>query len=121
MWDVDSPNEMLPLYLLGAHAAGDFPLQTDEMAANKFDSAFVRAKHVTSYSLPFVGATALSEWSTKQRVVFLLGNWLTHFAIDTKRWKEPTEGFESFPVWYDQALHVVALSIMVALTETLSE
>jgi len=114
-------NDLLSLYLLAAHTGGDFLLQTNHMATHKFGSTFVRAKHVSAYSLPFVGAAALSSWSTRQRVAFLAGNWVTHFAIDTKRWKEPAEGFETLPVWFDQALHVTSLGLLAALVEAIGD
>ena len=103
------------LYALAAHAAGDFPLQTDRMAAKKFDSDRVRAEHVSVYTASFLPVVFAADWSAQQRAVFLAGLWGTHYAIDTRRWKEPVEGFESFPVWFDQALHVIALAVVFAI------
>lgn len=106
----------LGLYALAAHAAGDFPLQTDRMAAEKFDSDRVRAEHVSVYTTAFLPVALAADWSNRQRAVFLAGIWGTHYAIDTRRWKEPVEGFESFPVWFDQALHIISLAVVFALT-----
>ena len=107
----------LGLYALAAHAAGDFPLQTNAMAARKFDEPLVRAAHVTVYTLSFLPVALAADLDRRQAVVFLGGIWGTHFVIDSRRWKEPVDGFEAFPVWFDQALHVIALAIVFALAE----
>lgn len=91
------------LHLLAAHAAGDFPLQTDRMAQEKFDSAAVRAYHVTVYTLAYV--------PVRRNPLFLALLWVTHFAIDSKRWNE------NVPIWYDQALHLIALSLVLRATD----
>lgn len=107
------------LYALAAHAAGDFPLQTDRMAAEKFDSRIVRAEHVSVYTLAFVPVAFATDWSTHQRVVFLAGIWGSHFAVDSRRWKEPIEGFETRPLWFDQAYHIITLALVWALVSAL--
>ena len=104
------------LYALAAHAAGDFPLQTDRMAAAKVDDSVVRAEHVSVYTAAFVPVAVAADFSARQGAVFFAGIWATHFVIDSRRWKEPTEGFEAFPVWFDQALHLIALAVVFALT-----
>lgn len=107
----------LPLYALASHAAGDFPLQSDDMAARKFDSPFARAKHVAAYTAAFVPTVLASEWGRADTARFLAALTASHFAIDSRRWVEPKTGFETFPVWYDQALHLVALAAAVAFAE----
>jgi hypothetical protein len=114
-------DDLFSLSLIAAHAAGDFPLQTDAMAAGKFDSPLVRAAHVSVYSLPFVAALAGSPWNDQQRCTFLTGNWLVHFTIDSRRWKAPTEEFETLPVWFDQALHTVSLGVLATLTDAMED
>lgn len=103
------------LYALAAHAAGDFPLQTDRMAAEKFDSDRVRAEHVSVYTASFFPVALAADWSTRQRAVFLAGIWGTHYAIDTRRWFENRDGFPTRSVWFDQALHVIALAVVFAI------
>lgn len=60
-------NDRHTLAFLAAHATGDFPLQTDWLAAEKFDS---------------------------------------------QRWSE------AVPIWYDQALHVIALAIALEVIDS---
>jgi len=110
-------DDWLPLYALAGHMAADFPLQSDNMAARKFDSRRVRAKHVAVHVAAMAPAVLAAEWSWRQRVAFLAALAATHHGIDTRRWVEPTDGFPTFPVWYDQALHVVALAVCVGVAE----
>lgn len=91
------------LQLLAAHAAGDFPLQTDWMAENKIDSPFARAVHVTAYTAAFV--------PVRRNPLFLGLLWVSHFAIDSGRWSE------NVPIWYDQALHIIALAIVSEIAD----
>jgi len=97
------------LYALAAHAAGDFPLQTNTMASQKFDDGSVRAKHVAVYTLAFVPVALASNFSRKQAVVYLGGIASTHFVIDSRRWND------TVPIWFDQALHLVALALVTAV------
>jgi hypothetical protein len=100
----------LGLYALAAHAAGDFPLQTDDMAVRKFDNSFVRAKHVTVYTAAFLPVVRATEWTLRQQAMFLAGVWTSHYVIDSRRWND------TVPIWYDQALHLIALAAVFALT-----
>lgn len=102
------------LYLLASHFAGDFPLQTEEMATQKFDNGEVRAKHVAVYTASFLPVVMASDWGKKGKVVFLLSLAGTHYTIDTRRWNE------AVPIWFDQALHVIALALSCVLAEQFS-
>lgn len=104
---------MKSLYALASHAAGDFPLQTDRMAAEKFDNRRVRAGHVAAYTAAFIPAILTTEWDGRQIAVFLGTIAATHFVIDSRRWNE------AVPIWYDQSLHVIALAVATALAEAL--
>lgn len=106
-----SDTDRLPLYALAAHAAGDFPLQTSWMAKNKFDSRVVRAVHVAVYTVAFIPVAIASEWTKRQSAMFLGTLAATHFAIDTRRWND------AVPIWFDQALHVIALAVSFALAD----
>ena len=110
-------SQWLPLYALAGHMAADFPLQTDDMAANKFESSAVRAGHVAVHVAAMVPTVLASDWSWRQRAAFLATLAATHYAIDTRRWVEPVEGFPTFPIWYDQALHVIALTVCAGVAE----
>ena len=101
----------LPLYALAAHAAGDFPLQSDWMAANKLESPIARSVHVAVYTAAFVPVVLSSSWSRRQAAAFLVTIASTHFVIDSRRWSDVV------PIWYDQALHVIALAVAFALAD----
>lgn len=103
------PEQPTSLYALASHAAGDFPLQTGWMAENKFDSASVRAVHVAVYCLAFIPFALSRGWSRKQVATFFMSLAGTHFAIDSRRWND------AVPIWFDQALHVIALAVSVSL------
>lgn len=109
------------LYAIAAHFAGDFPLQSDRMAAAKFEDARVRAEHVTVYVATFLPVVIATDWSRRQAVVFLGGLWGSHYAIDSRRWADPVEGFPTRPLWFDQAFHLIALAVLVAVVRTLAD
>lgn len=106
-----SGTDRLPLYALAAHAAGDFPLQTDWMAEDKFDSKVTRAVHVAVYTAAYIPVVIASGWSNRRSVTFLGTVAATHFAIDSRRWND------AVPIWYDQALHVIALAVAFAVAD----
>lgn len=112
--------EFLTLYALAAHFAGDWPLQSDRMAAQKFDDPVVRTQHVAIYTAVFVPLAVLAEWTLLASGLFLALLAVSHWIIDSQRWKLPVEGFESRPIWFDQAYHVVTLGVVVALTEAVN-
>lgn len=97
------------LSLLASHAAGDFPLQTDWMADQKFESRSARAAHVAVYTLGFLPALLASDWTLRQSAAFLATIASTHFVIDSRRWND------AVPIWYDQALHLIALFVAAAV------
>ena len=103
--------DRLTLYALAAHAAGDFPLQSDWMAANKIDSRSARAAHVAVYTAAFIPVVIASKWSKRRSVAFLGTLATTHFAIDSRRWNE------NVPIWFDQALHVIALAVSFVIAD----
>jgi hypothetical protein len=109
--------DRLPLYALAAHAAGDWPLQTNRMAREKFDDPTVRAKHVGVYTLTFLPVAMASNWDSRGKFVFLLSLAGSHFAIDTRRWAENYDSFPTRALWFDQAFHIIALAIAFALAD----
>jgi len=96
------------LYLLAAHALGDFPLQSDHMAEHKLDDAVIRGYHVAVYTLVFT-PLALYRWPREAAGLFLGLVAIMHFVIDSRRWNE------NVPIWYDQALHIISLAIAVSV------
>ena len=105
------------LYLLALHFLGDWPLQSDWMAARKLDEPLVRLAHVAVYTAVVSSVVVITPWSTTGRVLFAALVAVTHFIIDSQRWKEPVEGFESRPIWFDQAYHIITLAAVVAIVE----
>ncbi|MDF9748425.1 DUF3307 domain-containing protein [Natrinema salsiterrestre] len=99
------------LAFLAAHAAGDFPLQTDWMASRKFDSRLARAAHVTVYTAAFLPAARRTDWSRRRTATFLAFLWASHFLVDSRRWYENRDGFPTRALWFDQALHLIALAV----------
>jgi len=114
-------SEAIGLYALASHAAGDFPLQTDRMASKKFDSPSVRASHVAVYTISFLPVVFAADWNQKASAAFLLSIFGSHFVIDTRRWKENTDEFPTFSIWFDQALHLIALALSMALASKISK
>ena len=112
--------DRLPLYALAAHAAGDWPLQTNQMATEKFDDPNIRAKHVSVYTSCFIPIALATDWDTSSKAVFLLSIAGTHFAIDTRRWAENYDSFPTRSMWFDQMLHIIALAVAVALADKLN-
>lgn len=102
------------VYVLAAHAIADFPLQTDRMAAEKFDDWWVRYLHSSVHAICTLPAAFLlfGGWFEPIAFAYILG-WI-HYAIDTRRWAPPKEGFEDYPVWVDQSLHIASIAILHA-------
>ena len=102
---------MISLYIIAAHLTDDFLAQTDEMAQNKFDSRIWRTMHVLTYTMMFLPVVAF----TSLPVLFLASVAIPHWIIDTRRWAEPKEEFESYPIVVDQTLHIVSLAIAAGI------
>lgn len=107
----------LPLFTLASHAAGDFPLQSDRMAAEKFDSRAVCAAHAGVYTAAFVPTVLVSGWDWKQSTRFLVMLAVSHYVIYSRRWAEPRDGFPTRPIWFDQSYHLIALAGCVAVAD----
>lgn len=103
------------LSLLAAHLAGDFLLQTDDMAVMKFENKGTLTLHALIHAL-LSGAVFVAFWGMgTQSAVASAWIGVTHFGIDWDHWKEPKDGFETFPIWFDQSLHVLMLALAVAI------
>ena len=108
---------LLPIYALAAHGLGDWPLQTDQMAAAKLDNRQVRAKHVAVYTISFLPVVMAANWRRRGTVAFLVTLAGSHYVIDSQRWKDDTDEFPTFAIWYDQVLHLIALALAMGLGE----
>jgi hypothetical protein len=111
----------LPLYALAAHFAGDWPLQTDEMAVEKFEDPRTRGSHVLVYSLAFLPVVLAAGWDRRGSVAFLVTLAGSHFVIDSRRWKENYDGFPTRALWFDQAFHLICLALAAALGEVIDD
>ena len=103
----------ISLLVLGMHLVGDFVIQTDRMAAKKFESVRARLDHVASYHLAFL--PAIFFLTITQFIHLIVFSAVTHYIIDSERWAKPKEQFENYPIWVDQALHIISLGLIVAL------
>jgi len=104
---------MSSLVILAGHLAGDFLLQTDRMAAEKFDDHKIRLVHSAVHGVMLSAAVYLAADATL--VTALTFGWagmLVHDLIDMRRWAEPKDGFEAYPIWVDQSLHIISLAVL---------
>lgn len=102
---------MISLLMLAAHMLGDYVLQTNYMAANKFTSHKVRALHVSLYTLCFIPVTLYAKVGYLNSFSFLGLVWLTHFITDCRRWAS-AEQWCAKPIMVDQTIHIVTLAIL---------
>lgn len=102
------------LDIIAAHMLGDYILQNDWMAANKFKSAWVRTVHVFCYCLPFVAVAWLHAESWQNGLWFVLAVFGTHWLTDCRRWASG-EKWCAKPIMVDQTIHIVTLAILCHL------
>lgn len=105
---------MIALWIIAAHMAGDYLFQTNWMATNKLTDWSARARHVTVYALCFIPVAIVYAPNLSTYVAFLVLLWITHFLIDSKRWRT-SNPWPAMPILHDQALHAVQLAILVSL------
>lgn len=104
---------MPALALLAAHALADFPLQTDRMAAEKFNDAEARFGHAWIH----LWVTCIVLWATpgisaQTALPAAVAVAVLHYAIDSRRWADPKPDFEAYPLAVDQTLHLVSLWVV---------
>lgn len=97
--------------LLAAHMLGDYILQTNEEAINKFYDIEYLQSHVIKYMLAFVPVTLLSKRKVSDKICFLLLLYATHLITDSRRWASGEE-WAPKPILVDQALHAIQLAIL---------
>ena len=102
---------MYGLDLIAAHMVGDYILQTDHMARNKFQDWKIRALHVTLYALPFLLLMCCYEASVAEKAIFMGLLWLTHFVTDSRCWAS-AEKWPPKPILVDQAIHIATLAVI---------
>lgn len=108
------------LWLLTLHLIGDFPLQPDWMAQRKVDEWQIRVLHCWIHAklVWIMGVIALPTWGDAA----ILSAWVfaSHFAIDSRRWFNPKDGWGETWVWLnDQILHLIALSLALPVVSLL--
>lgn len=103
------------LSLLAGHLLADFPFQSDGVAQSKFEDRGVRYYHSFLHcAIAFTILTFL--WTDRTAIIatsVFIG--VSHFVIDSRRWAEPKDGFEDYPIWVDQALHIAALAVAIQI------
>jgi len=103
--------EQAGIVLLACHLLADFPLQTDWMASEKFDDVRALLAHLGVHILVTMPSmVVLYGADGALATLFVVG---VHGAIDTRRWADPKEGFEAYPIWVDQSLHVASIALAV--------
>jgi hypothetical protein len=99
--------------LLALHLIADFPLQTDAMAQNKLGGGAYHLAHVAVHlSLYLVVLYPIYGLTGVSLAMFVAG---CHGLIDTRRWAEPKDEFEDYPIWVDQSLHVASIAVAVVV------
>jgi hypothetical protein len=71
----------------------------------------VLAAHVAVYTLVFMPVVFASDWSLRQSAAFVATIATSHYALDSRRWND------TVPIWYDQALHLIALAAAAFLAD----
>ena len=105
---------MIGLALLSAHLLADFPFQSDEIADKKMDDHFVRFTHAGVHAwFTFLFAVLVVEPPSALYISMLVLG--AHWIIDSRRWVEPKEDFELYPVVVDQTMHVTSLFLIAVL------
>lgn len=105
---------MIALYLIAAHMAGDYLLQTSQMAALKLTNWRVRARHVTVYTgCCMLAAMAGGVWGWRL-VAFAVSVYIAHFITDSHRWRTDNP-WPPMPILHDQSLHAVQLAVFGGL------
>ena len=122
---------MLSIWLIALHMLGDYILQNNWMAANKFKSAFVRTVHVSCYTVPFAVFAYL--WLKINHLspttdlfgllhcrvfvrlpAFVEGVFICHWITDCRRWASD-KPWCAKPIMVDQTLHLLQLAALSCL------
>ena len=105
--------EHLGIILLALHMIGDFILQTDWIAANKLEEAEPWFVHILIHFALYVGILGPLFGIRGLAIAIFVGS--AHGIIDIDRWVEPKDGFEQYPFWFDQILHVSSIALTIML------
>lgn len=103
--------EHIAVVLLALHLLGDFPLQTDWMAANKFDHGPAFLAHLWVHLTLYAVILIMIYGSRAGFIAMFVAG--CHAVIDWRRWAEPKDGFEDYPIWVDQSLHVSTIALAI--------
>ena len=105
---------MLSIWLIALHMLGDYILQTNWMAANKFKSASVRSVHVFCYTVPFAVFAGIVAPTAIKAMAFTLGVFVLHWITDCRRWASD-KPWCAKPIMVDQTLHMLQLAALSTL------
>lgn len=106
--------EVIGLYLIASHMAGDYLFQSAHMAAHKLHDWKVRLWHVAVYTACFVPAVVAAHSSLWRDGAFLAALAVAHFATDSKRWRT-SNPWPAMPILQDQSLHAVQIAVLAGL------
>ncbi len=97
--------------LLAAHMVGDYILQTNDEAVNKFYDVNKLMDHCFKYTMAFLPFVLVTDSSIERKVAFLMSVYVTHILTDSRRWASGEE-WPPKPILVDQAIHAVTLALL---------
>jgi hypothetical protein len=105
---------MLGLWLAALHMLGDYILQNNWMAANKFRCWKARTIHVALYTVPFMLFAGAYTRDAGRMAAFALSVFVLHWITDCRRWAS-AEPWPPKPILVDQTLHALQLAVCGSL------
>lgn len=107
----------LLFFLVFGHIAGDFALQSDQMAATKGDSKSVLAWHVSIYTLCIAASlwiglflNGLDSFFTLTTLAVMVSLWIVHWLQDLTKVRRFNGTKQAFFV--DQTIHLLQLYLI---------
>jgi hypothetical protein len=111
---IDPSPGTFAIVILAAHLLADFPFQTDWMARNKGDVTSAYFAHLAVHAIVTIPPLYLLDptWGPPIGAFVVL----FHGLIDIFETPfDPKSGFESYPIWCDQALHVATIAVSIVM------
>ncbi len=102
---------MKSIDLLAAHMIGDYILQTNEEAVNKFTDFNQLFSHCIKYTMAFIPFLIVDKSSMDRKMLFGYLMLATHLLTDRRRWASGEE-WPPKPILVDQAIHAATLALL---------
>ena len=104
---------MIPLWFIALHMLGDFVLQNNWMAKNKFTNSIALLLHVSVYSIPFF---ILGYLTLPIPLAFVMTSiiFILHTITDSDRWITNKE-WPPGEILADQTLHALQLALIAQM------